>query len=225
MSQIVPFMFETLEIRTLTNETNDLWFVLKDVLDAMGTATTTTNALDSIAQGLGDGYSAVIPIPDALGRSQETTIVAEAGATYLVARSNTEQGKRLNRFIHIEVLPQIRKTGAYAAPLSLGEQLLANAQAYLAHERRIASLEKKQVEVMQTIHELTGGEDYTTIKGYARTNHLRADRTFLANVGKRATAICRTRGIATGKVNDDAWDQVNSYPRAIVAEAFKELLP
>lgn len=66
-------------------------------------------------QGLGDGYINDVPIPDTLGRPQSTTIIAEAGATFLVARSNTDQGRRLNRFIHTEVLPAIRKTGGFQA--------------------------------------------------------------------------------------------------------------
>jgi hypothetical protein len=39
--------------------------------------------------------------------------IAEAAVTYLVARSNTEIGRRLNRFIHTEVLPAIREKGFY----------------------------------------------------------------------------------------------------------------
>ena len=35
MSQITQFMFEELEIRTITNEAGDPWFVLRDVLAAM----------------------------------------------------------------------------------------------------------------------------------------------------------------------------------------------
>lgn len=53
-------------------------------------------------------------IRDALGRMQPTFICAEPAVTFLVSRSNTEDGRRLNRFIHTEVLPALRKTGKYA---------------------------------------------------------------------------------------------------------------
>lgn len=117
MSNIVPFQFESQDIRTITNAQGEPWFVLRDVLDAMGSKTTTTNALESVTTGLGDGYSSGIPIPDALGRPQTTTIIAESALTYLLSRSDTEQGRKLNRFIHVEVLPAIRKTGTYAKEL------------------------------------------------------------------------------------------------------------
>ncbi|MBV5308119.1 BRO family protein [Chromatium okenii] len=111
--KITPFSFEKRQIRVITDDNGNPWFVLRDLLDGMGSSTTTTNAIDSIKQGLGDGYSNEIPIFDSLGREQFVIIVAEPAATYLVARSNTEQGRKLNRFIHIDVLPSIRKTGSY----------------------------------------------------------------------------------------------------------------
>lgn len=112
---IIPFNFEAREIRTITDEQGAPWFVLKDVLENMGTTTTTTQALNHIFQGLGDGYNNVIPIVDALGRDQQVYIIAEPAMTYLTARSNSAQGRKLNRWLHIEVLPTLRKAGHYGA--------------------------------------------------------------------------------------------------------------
>jgi len=113
MNDLSIFSFESHQIRTITNEQGDPWFVLRDLLDSMESSTTTTAAIDSIKQGLGDGFVADLPIQDSLGRTQQAAIVAEAAATYLLARSNTAKGRELNKFIHVEILPQIRKTGAY----------------------------------------------------------------------------------------------------------------
>ena len=100
---------------TFVNETES------DVLDAMESTTKTTDAIASINQGIGDGFVVDHPIPDSLGRSQQTTIVHESGVTYLVTRSNTEAGKRLNRYLHVEVLPSIRKTGKFSQEPSIRE--------------------------------------------------------------------------------------------------------
>lgn len=122
MSEIKSFSFlaeeqsEPVDVRMITHEENAPWFVLTDVLKAMMTSTPTTVAVQSIEQGLGDGFNVVIAIPDSLGRVQQTTIVAESAVTYLLSRSNTEAGRKLNRHIHVEILPSIRKTGAYVAP-------------------------------------------------------------------------------------------------------------
>ncbi|MBP8284499.1 MAG: hypothetical protein KAX46_11425 [Chromatiaceae bacterium] len=116
MSSIIPFSFESHEIRTLADSQGAPWFVLRDVMEAMDSKTSTTNAVDSIKTGLGDGYSLGIPIADSLGREQSTIIIAESAVTYLLSRSDTEQGRLLNRFIHVDVLPALRKTGKYEAP-------------------------------------------------------------------------------------------------------------
>lgn len=112
MNDLTLFKFEKTEIRTITDEHGEPWFVLRDVLEAMGSKTTTTNALESIKQGLGEGYSNEIPL-QTKGGLQTVVIVSEPAVTHLVSRSNTETGRKLNRFIHAEVLPQIRKTGRY----------------------------------------------------------------------------------------------------------------
>lgn len=113
MTNILPVVFESHSIRLVTDPTNVTWFVLKDVLAVMGSGTSTTNALDSIKIGLGEGYSKSVPL-ETQGGIQSVMIVSEAAVTYLLSRSNTEQGRKLNRFIHVEVLPAIRKTGTYA---------------------------------------------------------------------------------------------------------------
>lgn len=132
MSNIVEFAFENKEVR-ITDQNGENWFVLRDLLEAMESKTTTTNALDSIKDGIGDGYSSDIPMPDSLGRFQNTIIIAEPAATFLLARSITEEGKRLNRFIHTEVLPSIRKIGSYSV-----NQQKQISHDYLSKEFKIA---------------------------------------------------------------------------------------
>lgn len=117
-SDLTPFVFEATQIRTITDENGEPWFVLRDILSALGSTTTTTSAVESIETGLGKGYANDHNLPGR-GGAQRTTIVTEAAATYLLSRSNTEQGRKLNRFIHAEVLPAIRKTGKYAVPAPL----------------------------------------------------------------------------------------------------------
>lgn len=81
MSNIVPFQFESQDIRTITNERGEPWFVLRDVLDATQSKTTVTAATDAINQGLGDGFASDIPILDPLGREQVVRVIAEAAVT------------------------------------------------------------------------------------------------------------------------------------------------
>lgn len=56
------------DIRTITDQDGEPWFVLKDVLDAMGSSTRPADAKASIEQGLGCEVVADYSIVDGLGR-------------------------------------------------------------------------------------------------------------------------------------------------------------
>jgi anti-repressor protein len=50
-------------------------------------------------------------------------IISESGLCTLIMRSNKPEAKRFRKWMTAEVLPGIRKTGAYAAPAKLDELL------------------------------------------------------------------------------------------------------
>jgi prophage antirepressor-like protein len=90
---ISTMMFENNTVRITEND-GAVWFVLRDVLAAMGTTTRPAIAKDDIEQGLGAGYTTTTMLDTGYG-VKEATIVSEAAVTFLVSRSNTETGKRL----------------------------------------------------------------------------------------------------------------------------------
>lgn len=55
-------------------------------------------------------------IIDSLGRTQSTSFVTESGLYALIFGSKLEGAKEFKRWVTSEVLPSIRKTGAYTAP-------------------------------------------------------------------------------------------------------------
>ena len=122
------FEFEGNDVRII-NQNGDSWFVLKDILSSMGSSTRPAIAKSTIEQGLGDEVYDEYPIVDSIGRTQNITIINDAAVTFLVSRSNTETGKRLNRWIHKEVIPSIRKHGGYIAGQNemSNDELLARA--------------------------------------------------------------------------------------------------
>lgn len=228
MSNLVPFSFGTASIRVIDNNGTP-WFVLRDLLDAMESKTSVSNALESVKAGLGEGFSAGIPL-QTNGGMQESTIVAEAAATYLLSRSNTEKGKELNRFIHVEVLPSIRQTGAYALPApSSAEYLVLLAHKMLDQERGLAELERKHQdlakehqETASKVRALVGGEGFYTITAYAHLQHRPVDNTTANRLGKQAAALCRARSLPIGKAKHPLWGEVNTYPEQVLSEVMAE---
>lgn len=111
------------DIRTVTID-NEPWFVGKDVATALGYAKP-LNALsahvekdDSLKQG----------ITDSLGREQETIFINESGLYALIFGSKLESAKRFKHWVTSEVLPAIRKTGAYQKPMTTDQKIQLLAQ-------------------------------------------------------------------------------------------------
>lgn len=232
MSGIIPFAFSrdncAFEIRTICNELGDPWFVLRDLLSAMESKTTVTAAKSSIEQGLGDGLVFEIALRDSRGVVQNITIVAEAAATYLVSRSNTAFGMKLNRFIHLEVLPKIRKTGEYRRQLSPAELIIEQGKMMLALEQeqlRQAAIQKqldtRQTTTEQRLNQIETAVDHFTILGW---NKLVGGTALPLDVAQRmgstASQYCKLNGIPIGKIPDPRFGVTNSYPKWVLDELF-----
>lgn len=143
MSDLTIFDFESNSIRTGELDGQPV-FCLCDLLDALGTSVDTSKAKKALEEVLGDGATISLPTMDSLNREQNTVFVFESGATYLIANSRTEKGKRLNRWIHQEVLPSLRKTGFYATMISKVTKIDLARMMLESEEARIASEEKSR---------------------------------------------------------------------------------
>lgn len=97
------------KIRTIIDENSEPWFVGKDVATILEYAKP-ANAIDrhvdrddTLKQGL----------TDSLGREQQTIFINESGLYSLIFSSKMEKAKDFKRWVTSEVLPAIRKHGAY----------------------------------------------------------------------------------------------------------------
>lgn len=95
------------EIRTVIIN-NEPWFVGKDVAEALGF----TNSRDAIATHVFDDDKGVEKI-DTRGGKQNMTVISESGLYALVFGSRLESAKRFKHWVTAEVLPAIRRHGAY----------------------------------------------------------------------------------------------------------------
>lgn len=86
-------------------------FVAKDVCLALGYADP-TNAMKQHCRGVVKRH----PILDSLGRTQEARVLTEPDVLRLIIGSTLPSAVAFERWVFEEVLPSIRKTGAYLAP-------------------------------------------------------------------------------------------------------------
>ncbi|MBF7094277.1 ORF6C domain-containing protein [Streptococcus sp. HF-1907] len=101
------------EIRTLEIDGKP-YFVGTDVTDALGYA----KARNAIAQHVDKDDALKQGITDSMGRVQETLIINESGLYALVFGSKLPRAREFKHWVTNEVLPAIRKHGAYIAPVS-----------------------------------------------------------------------------------------------------------
>lgn len=108
------------EIRTIEKD-GEPWFVGKDVAAALGYERPTKAILDHVD----DEDKDEVPIQDSIGRSQNTPIINESGLYSLVLSSKLPTAKKFKRWVTNEVIPSIRKHGAYMTPETLEKVLLS----------------------------------------------------------------------------------------------------
>ena len=93
-------------VRVAGTEVNPL-FCLADVCKALGLSAKGVN------QRLGDEVISNYPIADSLGRTQQALFVNEDGLYDVILDSRKPEAKQFRKWITSEVLPTIRKYGAY----------------------------------------------------------------------------------------------------------------
>jgi len=88
------------------------WFVLSDLLKAFNSKTRPADAKASLDSGMGTGNYMDATIETHIGL-RTLTIIREGAGYFLVSRSNTETGRKLNAWLFSYVLPALHKDGVY----------------------------------------------------------------------------------------------------------------
>jgi len=136
-SAVIPFQFESKEVRVLKDESDNPWWVAKDVCDVLDHSNhnVAVKALDDDERGVRKVY------PPHMPKGQDVVVISESGLYTLIIRSNKPEAKKFRKWVTSEVLPAIRKTGAY----QIQDQTLTSAQ-----QRQV------QVTIAEKVYAATG---------------------------------------------------------------------
>lgn len=135
------------EIRSMTID-GEPYFVGKDVAAALGYS----NPRKAIGDHVDEEDKGVTKC-DTLGGGQNLTIINESGMYSLILSSKLEGAKRFKRWVTLEILPAIRKTGAFATDSAAAElkarelrvkEMNAQARLINAETRRLLILQKEK---------------------------------------------------------------------------------
>ena len=116
MNDVIPFAYGDHRVRTLTVD-GEPWFVLADICKILeiGNPSMVAERLD------GDALSTT-EVTDALGRTQHARTVSEPGLYDVIFLSRQPEARQFRRWVTTEVLPSIRKHGAYLTPTPCGQR-------------------------------------------------------------------------------------------------------
>jgi prophage antirepressor-like protein len=128
------------EIRTITKDGEAL-FCLGDLCRILELTA------KGVKQRLTDEVISNYPIPDSLGRIQNTIFVNEDGLYDVILDSRKENARKFRKWVTSEVLPSIRKTGSYSMPKTTGGQIQLLAQGYTELEQAVNSIKEDMTEL------------------------------------------------------------------------------
>lgn len=213
--QLVPFNYNSQEIRVIRDANGDAWFIAGDVCRVLniGNVSASMSRLDDDEKG--------ITTIDTPSGSQPTLIINEAGLYNLTLTSRKAAAKDFRRWITHDVIPSIRKTGQYAltkmTPAEIG---LYHAQQLVDHERRLAAAENavERIEARQTAIEK--GSDYFTILAFSNLNSIEVDNVTAQRLGKLCSKLSRERSVIIGDVTDPRFGVIHTYHSAILQDVF-----
>ncbi len=158
------------ELRT-AERNGETWFCLADICRPLGLMT------KDVRERLKEDRVVTIPHTDRMGRPKNMVFVNEGNLYRAIFQSRKPEAERFTDWVTSEVLPSIRKTGGYTAkPMTLTENVAAQAQLLLEQEKRLTRIEQR-VETALTAIARPGGDTWVedmkaAIAGYCKASGL-----------------------------------------------------
>ena len=145
-SELKIFNYKNNEVRT-TIKDGEIWFVLKDVCDVLGLSNSRR-----VAERLDDDEKANVTQSDIRNASFEIpnrglTLINESGLYKVILRSDKPEAKKFMHWVSHEVLPSIRKHGAYITSAKM-EELMNDPETWVKLIRTLQQ-ERREKELLQ----------------------------------------------------------------------------
>lgn len=205
---------------------NEPWFCIKDICDILGLTNPTV-----VTQRLDEDEVTKFNLGSKVGITNFTN---ESGLYTLILRSDKPEAKPFRKWITSEVIPAIRKTGKYEEkPMTSAQYLLQQAQWMVEAENRMNNIENDVAQTNQSIGNMkkditriehnerrTVTSNHLTVIAYANMKGIKPNTYNSSVMGRKATKVCRTRGLLTGTVVDSKYGLINTYPLEVLDEIF-----
>lgn len=182
-------------IRTIEKD-GEPWFVGKDVATILGYA----KPLNALATHIDEDDSLKQGLTDNMGRMQETIFINESGLYSLVLSSKLPNAKKFKRWVTNEVIPSIRKHGAYMTPETL-EKVLLSPDTLMQLAQNLKDEQEKRKELEQQIESQKPAVLFTGAVETSKTSIL---------IGELAKML-KQNGVNIGQNRLFAWMREKGY--------------
>ena len=152
-------------------------------------------------------------------------LITEKGIAQLIGGYSAAVPKAFDLNVaYINEFERMKK--ALKKPMSIPEQLLMNAQWMVEAENRLSTVEGNMAGLQKGISRLEHNErravtsNHLTVIAYANMKGINPGSYNSSSVGRKATKLCRDRGLLTGTVVDSKYGLINTYPLEILDEVF-----
>lgn len=164
-TEIQRFDFKGAALRTLIDEAGEPWFVAKDACDILGIDT------NHLREALDDDEITNLRNSEVWNQpGRAPLIISEPGLYKLIMRSRKPEAKEFQRWVTHEVLPSIRKHGAYMTQQTLDKALTSPdfliqlATKLKEEQEKVKELEPKA----QALDDFTNVEDRLLVRDAAK---------------------------------------------------------
>ena len=100
------------------------------------------------------------------------------------------------------------------------QKTLTPAELILQQAQQLVNIERKQLEMEEKIDRIekitTNKPGYVSIKGYCNLNGMIEPVNVMKKYGIKSTRYCKKQNIKIGKVKDEKWGFVNTYPEQVI---------
>jgi prophage antirepressor-like protein len=225
MTDISLFSFDNSIVRTSIEAEGGVWFCARDIAEALEHSKAAV-MLEIVEESESKNFL----LPNSRGEMRETPFINESGLYRVLFRSNLPKAKPFQDWLARDVLPSIRKNGAYGAaprPVTNNPQLAAlrdlidNLVALdVAQQQQKKEIQQLRSEVRELPSKISGCAGFYTILAYANIRKVRVDAKQGSVLGKAATMLCNKEGIKVGKVSDSRYGEINTYPEEILSKVW-----
>lgn len=147
-TEITNYDFHGNSVRVLTDQDDAPWFIAKDICDVLGIDT------NHVREGLDDDEITNLRNTEVWNQpGRAPLIVSESGFYKLVMRSRKPVAKEFQRWVTRDVLPSIRRHGAYMTPDTI-RQALADPDTLIMLATRLKEETEERVAAQEQVRVL-----------------------------------------------------------------------